>query len=319
MANREHLKLLKSGAAAWNRSRSDASSAVPDLADALIEGIDLREVTLGGLNLRGTSFRDCILRDADLSGCYLVDAGFHFTDLSGANFSGSTMGETSFTDVDLSTTVGLDSVNHKSRSHLTVGSIQLSHGQIPDAFLHGSGVPLVLIEHAQQLRSELDRKRYYTCFVSYSRKDLPFAKRLQERLESRAIQCWRDDHEILPGEDIEIVVRRNIERCDRMLLCCSEHSMGSKWVEREIEAALQKQEMLVEQTGGSSPFLLPINLDSFIFTERCRNPYRERLSPRLIADFTNTDEDWRKFNTEVEKLIRAVEIITGVAYPTPDS
>lgn len=319
MANRDHLKLLKSGAAAWNRWRSDVPSTVPDLADALIEGFDLRKATLSGLNLRGTGFRNCILRNADLSGCYLVDASFHFTDLSGAHFSSSTMGETSFVDVDLSTSLGLDSVNHKSGSHLTVGTLQLSHGQIPDSFLRGAGVPLVLIEHARQLRSELARKRYYTCFVSYSRKDLPFAVHLQERLESRGIQCWRDDHEILFGENIETAIRRNIERCDKLLLCCSERSLRSEWVEREIEAALQKEEMLATQKGGSPAFLLPINLDGFILTDQGRSPYRDRLSPRLIADFTNTDEDWRKFNTELEKLVRAVEIVTDVAQPNADS
>ena len=46
---------------------------------------------------------------------------------------------------------------------------------------------------------------------------------------------------MLPGDDIYEQVDRGIRHWDKVLLCCSERSLKSGWVEDEVEAAFEKE------------------------------------------------------------------------------
>src|ERR1039457_224253 len=43
---------------------------------------------------------------------------------------------------------------------------------------------------------------FYSCFISYSHAEKPFAYRLHDTLQSRGIRCWLDEHQVLPGDAI---------------------------------------------------------------------------------------------------------------------
>ena len=66
---------------------------------------------------------------------------------------------------------------------------------------------------------------FYSCFISYSHAEKPFAYRLHDTLQSRGIRCWLDEHQVLPGDDIYDQVDRGIRLWDKVLLCCSKESL----------------------------------------------------------------------------------------------
>ena len=70
---------------------------------------------------------------------------------------------------------------------------------------------------------------FYCCFISYSHEDNLFARRLLDALQGRGIRCWLDEKQMLPGDDIYEQVDRGIRSWDKVLLCCSEHSLASWW------------------------------------------------------------------------------------------
>jgi len=61
--------------------------------------------------------------------------------------------------------------------------------------------------------------QFYSCFISYSHEDKPFARRLHDTLQGQGIRCWLDEKQILPGDDIYEHVDRGIRLWDKVLLC----------------------------------------------------------------------------------------------------
>jgi hypothetical protein len=67
--------------------------------------------------------------------------------------------------------------------------------------------------------------QFYSCFVSYSHADKAFTRALHHTLQGRGIRCWLDEKQLLPGDDIYEHIDRGIRLWDKLLLCCSEHSL----------------------------------------------------------------------------------------------
>ena len=202
---------------------------------------DLSEANLSwptsrGADLRGANLRQAIPRRADVSSAFLGGA-----DLSEAYFY-----ETIVSNVDLSACKNLDSINHGGPSSIDIRTLQRS-GPLPLAFLRGVGLPDTLIDYLPSLfNPAID---YYSCFISYSHADKSFARRLHDQLQGRGIRCWRDDHQLLPGDDIHEGIDRGIRLWDKVLLCASQSSLTSWWVDGEINRAFQKEAQLMKERG----------------------------------------------------------------------
>ena len=54
------------------------------------------------------------------------------------------------------------------------------------------------------------------------------------------------------GDDIYHEVDRGIRLWDKMLLCCSEHSITSWWVDNEIGTAFEKEQPIMKDRGASA-------------------------------------------------------------------
>ena len=328
MANPEHLKILEQGVAAWNQWRKDNPNVTPDLSTVNLSDADLRNANLVYADLHNAD-----LRDANLSGAILIKVDFSEADLSGAdlskaalhkaNFSKADLKNTNFTlsvilfsvfgNVDLSVAKGLDKIIHPAPSTIRLDTIYKSPGNIDEVFLKGTGVSDDFITHMHSLT--LKPSDFYSCFISYSHADKSFAKRLHDTLQGRGIRCWLDEHQLIPGDDMHDQIDRGIRLWDKVILCCSEKSLNSWWVDKELDKALQKEEALQKQRGKKTLALVPIDLDGYI--HQWQDGKASMIKSRFIADFKGWDKDNEKFEEQFEKLINALKTEDAGREPPP--
>ena len=82
---------------------------------------------------------------------------------------------------------------------------------------------------------------------------------------------------------------------DKVLLCCSEKSLTSWWVDKEVSKALKKEERLWKERGKPVLAIIPLNLDGYLFDPQWQDWKKQHLTDRLAADFTGWETDSAKF------------------------
>jgi hypothetical protein len=214
--------------------------------------------------------------------------------------------------MDLSEAKGLETVRHVGPSTIGTDTIFKSKGKIPEVFLRGAGVPEILITYLPSL--VLHPIQFYSCFISYNHQDKVFARRLHDTLQGRGIRCWLDEHQLLPGDDIYEQVERGIRLWDKVLLCCSESSLTSWWVENEIDIAFGKEQEL-RKKGKRVLALIPLNLDGSLF--KWENGKAEQVKKRLAADFRGWEKDNSIFEKQVERVVKALQTGDTGREPAP--
>jgi hypothetical protein len=248
--------------------------------------------------------RPDLLREADLSGARLDHANLCHAGLQQADLSNAILGDTIFGGTDLTGAHGLDSCIHLRACTIDHETI-LRSGLVPIAFLRGCGLPERLI--SDFTGQYMDTKNLDSCFISYSHCDKDFASLLHGALQGRGVRCWLDEKQLLPGEDIYDAVDQGIRMRDKVLLCCSERSLTSWWVDSEIGTALEKEKHLSTKHGKMVRVIIPLNLDGYLFSEAWKSGYRAQIRRRFAADFTTWRTDLLKFERTADELIRALQ------------
>ncbi|MBZ0318236.1 MAG: toll/interleukin-1 receptor domain-containing protein [Anaerolineae bacterium] len=351
MANPEHLAVLKQGIEVWNQWRRENPETVPDFRGAILNEVDLARFHLWDSDLSGAFLMEADLTEAilyranlsraNLSNARLVKAGLQQADLSGAilnsadlngshlpgailrgsglgeaNLADSWCWETSFTLLDLSTTVGLESIVHIGPSTVGIDTLIKSKGRIPEVFLRGCGVPSELIESISRIFAE-SRIRYHSCFISYSHADKSFAQRVYDTLYNLGVTCWLDDENMKIGDEIFGAVHKGIRESGKVVLCISRSSLTSSWVDRELNILFAKEEDLSKKHGQKEVALIPVDLDGFLYSDECQNPKAVEIRSRRVANFQGWENDNALFDREMEKVIKALRTDAGRESPPP--
>ena len=137
---------------------------------------------------------------------------------------------------------------------------------------------------------------FYSCFISYTSKDDPFATDLHTKLQAKGIRCWFAPEDLRIGDRFQEQIEESIRLYDKLLLVLSENSVNSPWVEREVQAAFEK-----EQRQGST-VLFPVRLDDAVMD--CSRAWAADIRrTRHIGDFRRW-KDHDSFQKSLDRLLR---------------
>ena len=106
------------------------------------------------------------------------------------------------------------------------------------------------------------------------------------------------------GHDMWASIDSAIRKYDKLIVICSEDSLHSPSVLREIERALQKEDELIRE-GKPSEVLFPIRVDDYIFND-WKHPRKSGVIKKNVGDFRN----WQKQNEYEEVFSRLVNALS---------
>ena len=284
---------------------SEANLCEANLSGANLSGANLSQANLGRANLSGADLTEANLSGANLHQANLSEANLCQANLSGANLQDAWLGETILGNVDLSAVIGLQACQHFGPSVIDFRTLQRS-GPLPLAFLRGVGLPDTLIEY---LPSLLNRPiQMYSCFISYSSKDQDFAARLHADIQNKGVRCWFAPHDLPIGAKTWDAIDAAIKSRDKLLLILSENSIGSDWVEDEVNKAF------AEERDRKQLVLFPVRIDDSVM--QSPEPWARKLrDQRHIGDFRK----WELHDTYqagLNKLLRDLTVQTLVCQIT---
>jgi uncharacterized protein YjbI with pentapeptide repeats len=287
-----------------NLNSADLSSGM--LLRATLNVANLFCANFSDANLCGVNFSAASLIDTNFSGAKLHGANFKKSDLSEINLTRANISFTNFSDVDLSQCIGLNQVicneGPANIGHATlIKSRDLLDKQpeVFNKFLAICGFPQQFIDYIPSLIQSLEPIQFVDCFLSYAGEDRVFAERLFKDLRAKGVQCWYDQENAVPGDDIKGTLRREIHVRDKMILVLSENSITKPWVFMEATRAMEEEE------SRKKPVLIPIRLDDTIFDKH--GDWVDDVKKRFIGDFIHCDNDAVKYQKALDRLLVSLQ------------
>jgi len=151
---------------------------------------------------------------------------------------------------------------------------------------------------------------FYSCFISYSSFDQPFAERLYADLQNQGVRCWFAPHNIQGGKKLYEQIDQAIRVYDKLLLVLSVNSMDSEWVKTEIANARRRE---VEE---KRQMLFPVRLVDFehIKNWKCFDADTGKDSAREIREYFIPDfSTWKEHDSYQKAFTRLLHDLKAEA------
>jgi len=254
------------------------------------------EADLSGAYMIATDLTGADLTGAKMGRATLNVTQMHGTELRRASMEEAQMAQSVIVNCDLSEVIGLETVIHNAPSSIGVDTILMSQGKISEVFLRGAGVPDLWITYAKSLIA--NPIEFYSCFISHSSNDQEFCDRLYADLQAKSVRCWYFPEDATWGKSVWEEIDQAVKVYDKLVVVCSEASLKSGPVNREIERALQREDR------ENREVLFPIRIDDYLF-EKWEHPRKADVIAKVVGDF----RDWKThdaFKKNFDKLLKAL-------------
>ena len=294
---------------------ADAWFSEADLPGASFERTTLYDAHFIDVDLPGSRFRQSNLSyggingvdftDADLSGCNLTGTHVRVSAFQDATMDGITLGDTAFSDTDLSPFCDAADLVHEGPSYVDLRSVLRSYRHPGlKRFLIDCGVPPLIAEYtiaAAEAEGDALATLMRSTFISYGGPDEAFARRLYEELRAHGVTTFFFPETARLGKRIGDEVHSRIQEHDRVILICSRASLDRPGVRNEIQETFDR-----EARDGGATYLLPIRLDDYVLTG-WDDPLAPRVRDRVVGDFTGAMDDDRAFDRAMRRLLAALK------------
>ena len=119
-------------------------------------------------------------------------------------------------------------------------------------------------------------------FISYSRKDIAFARKLAGDLEKAGYVVWWDITDLRGGDDWVRVIPEAIETSDFVIVVLSPDAAASEWVKKEYTQALSLRKKIIPVMLRTTAVPFALNTINYLdFSSE--DEYAERLNALLLA------------------------------------
>jgi WD40 repeat protein len=139
-------------------------------------------------------------------------------------------------------------------------------------------------------------------FISYSRKDITFARRLHDGMQVRGFESWIDWKDIPPSADWKREIKEAIEQSDAFIVILSSHSVDSTTCSEEVTHAIENNKRLIPIVLGKlDPTTVPPQLAALNWI--IVDPEGELdAALDILSDALRTDLLWVKAHTRYQNL-----------------
>lgn len=138
-------------------------------------------------------------------------------------------------------------------------------------------------------------------FLSHNSKDKPWVRKLADRLTADGVVVWIDEAELNIGDSLIEKIAAGIQNMRFVAAIISSNSVGSSWVQKELNLAMTKE------IKGKTVTVLPLMIESCVLPNS--------LIDKLYADFTQPEN----YEREYSKLLRAIGIHKNIINTTEKS
>jgi uncharacterized protein YjbI with pentapeptide repeats len=293
-ANLAGIKISKTNLQAANLSNASLPSG--HLSDTCLD-----EASLAATDLSACRFDYCSLRNTNLSHADLLLTEFNSSQFWKTDFSNATMRGCVFVDIDMSTCVGLKTVEYDRSNSIDFATMVRSYRGAANSFTPelksffiGSGIPEDLLD---EMRKYFAKPSFCKCFISYGEPDLSFAEKLVKVLRERGVPAWLYHADYTPGERTWKEIGEARREAEKIIVLCSARSLIRDGFLKEIE----------QQIDEDPEKIIPISLDDLwrqngFLIRRGRNDLKPFLADRNYIDFSDESRSMES----LEKLLKAM-------------